>query len=139
MVLCRWQPLSVSSKTSWHQRVRIQWSLRKCHQLETKGTKSPRLQLTGTLGAFLDQPQSQGLPLGGVAICLVWEAHQKPCSCCYSLINSVDAEQKRGAHYQNMCLSVCEGHAHHLHKLTSKTLGQAAFKKKKLQDGHYHH
>lgn len=109
----------------------IQWFLRQLQQLETKGS---RPHLTGTLGAFLNQPQS----FWGIAICLAAEAHQRPQPCCYSLIKSVDTAGWRVVHYQGCVSLSLRGHAHHLHKLTSKTLGQAAFKKK-LQGGHYHH
>lgn len=68
-----------------------------------------------------------------VAVCLAVEAHRRTCSCPYSFINSVDTAGRRAVHYQDMCLSL-RGHAHHLHKFTSKTLGQAAFKKKNCKE-----
>lgn len=67
--------------------------------------KGPRPQLTGTLGAFLNQTKSSQ----DIAICLAAEAYQRPWSCCYSFINSVDTAGRRAVHYQDMCLSVFEG------------------------------
>lgn len=45
----------------------------------------------------------------------------------------MDTAGWRAVHYRHMCLSLFEGHVHHLHKLTSETLGQAALKKNRRE------